>query len=307
MSTLIILQQMAVIAILVGVGIMLYKRGMVDDATSKRLSAIVIDVCNPALVMSCVLTGEIKATHKELLTAVGVAVIIYSLLCVLGILIPKLIRVPDIEQKYYNLMTVYTNVGFIGIPVGKAVLSDTGMLYVIVFNVMFCLFFYTHGIQVLGGKKEKIKLSKLFSPGTIMSLLTLVVFWFDISLPDVLGNSIVYLGNATVFLSMSLLGISLAKAAFQEALKEKSIWSYILVRMLLLPILLAYVLRALHFSEDMVQAFCLMVSMPVANLPLIQAEKTGENTQILSRGIMVTTVVSFVTITIVMSVVFSRS
>lgn len=307
MSTLIILQQMAVIAILVGVGIMLYKRGMVDDATSKRLSAIVIDVCNPALVMSCVLTGDIKATHKELLTAVGVAVVIYGLLCVLGILIPKLIRVPAIEQKYYNLMTVYTNVGFIGIPVGKAVLSDTGMLYVIVFNVMFCLFFYTHGIQVLGGKKEKIKLSKLLSPGTIMSLLTLVVFWFDISLPDVLGNSIVYLGNATVFLSMSLLGISLAKAAFKEALKEKSIWPYILVRMLLLPILLAYVLRALHFSEDMVQAFCLMVSMPVANLPLIQAEKTGENTQILSRGIMVTTVVSFVTITIVMGVVFSRS
>lgn len=304
MSTLIILQQMAVIAILVGVGIMLYKRGMVDDDTSKRLSAIVIDVCNPALVMSCILTGDIKATHQELLTAVGVAVIIYGLLCVLGILIPKLIRVPDIEQKYYNLMTVYTNVGFIGIPVGKAVLSDTGMLYVIVFNVMFCLFFYTHGIQVLGEKKEKIKLSKLFSPGTIMSLLTLVVFWFDISLPDILGNSIVYVGNATVFLSMSLLGISLAKAAFREALKEKSIWSYILVRMLLLPVLLAYVLRALHFSEDMVQAFCLMVSMPVANLPLIQAEKTGENTQILSQGILVTTVVSFLTITIVMSLVF---
>lgn len=303
MSTLIILQQMAVIAILVGVGIMMYKRGMVDDDTSKRLSAIVIDVCNPALVMSCILTGDIKATHQELLTAVGVAVIIYGILCGLGVLIPKLIRVPDIEQKYYNLMTVYTNVGFIGIPVGKAVLSDTGMLYVVVFNVMFCLFFYTHGIQVLGGKKEKVKPSKLLSPGTIMSLLTLAVFWFDISLPDILGNSIVYVGNATVFLSMSLLGISLAKAEFREALKEKSIWPYILVRMLLLPVLLAYVLRALRCSEDMVQAFCLMVSMPVANLPLIQAEKTGENTRILSQGIMVTTVMSFLTITIVMSVV----
>lgn len=304
MSTLIILQQMAVIAILVGIGIMLYKKAMVDDETSKKLSAIVIDVCNPALVMSCVLTGNIKATHKELLTAVGVAVVIYSLLCLLGIVIPKVIGVVDIEQKYYNLMTVYTNVGFIGIPVGKAVLSDTGMLYVIVFNVMFCLFFYTHGIQVLGGKKEKIQFSKLLSPGTCMSLLTLVVFWFHISLPDILGNSIIYLGNATVFLSMSLLGISLAKSSFKEGFQERSIWSYILVRMLLLPILLAYVLRALHLSEDMVQAFCLMVSMPAANLPLIQAEKTGENTKILSRGIMVTTVVSFVTITIVMSLVF---
>ncbi len=304
MSTLIILQQMAVIAILVGIGVMLCKRGMVDEAASKRLSAIVIDICNPALVMSCILTGDMKATHKELLTAVGVAVIIYGLLCVLGILIPKLIGVSDIEQKYYNLMTVYTNVGFIGIPVGKAVLSDTGMLYVIVFNIMFCLFFYTHGVQVLGEKKEKIQFSKLLNPGTIMSLLALAVFWFDITLPDIFADSIIYVGNATVFLSMSLLGISLAKAAFREGFQEKSIWPYILVRMLLLPIVLAYVLRALRFSEDMVQAFCLMVSMPAANLPLIQAEKTGENTQLLSRGIMVTTVVSFVTITVVMSVVF---
>lgn len=305
MSTLIIIQQMAVIAILVGIGIFMYRKNMIDDSTSKKLSAIVTDVCNPALVMSCILTGDIKATHKELLTAVGVAVVIYILLCVLGVLIPKMLRVPGMKQKYYNLMTVYTNVGFIGIPVAKAVLSDTGMLYVIVFNVMFCLFFYTHGIQVLGEEKGKIQFSKLISPGTLMSILTLIVFWFDISLPNVIGNSIIYLGNATVFLSMSLLGVSLAKSSFRESFKEKCIWPYILVRMLLVPILLSYVLRTLHLSEDMVHAFCLMVSMPVANLPLIQAEKTGEDTQILSQGIMVTTVVAFVTITVVMSLVLS--
>ena len=96
-------------------------------------------------------------------------------------------------------MTVYTNVGFIGIPVGRAVLSDSAMLYVIVCNVMYCLLFYTHGVTVLGGKEERIDLKKIFSPGTIMALLTLVIFWFDLKLPAVLSNSIIYLGNATVF------------------------------------------------------------------------------------------------------------
>lgn len=302
MSIVIILQQMAMIAILVGVGIILQKRKIVNDDTAKRLSAIVTDVCNPALVMSCILGGNIEATHKELCIAVGVALIIYLLFCGVGMLIPKIIGVPHGQRKYYQMMAVYTNVGFIGIPVGKAVLNDTGMLYVIVFNIMYCLFFYTHGILVLGG--EKVQFKKLFSPGTIMAVLSLVVFWFHVTLPDVINNSIIYIGNATVFLSMSLLGVSLAKSSIGEGFKEKKLWPFLVVRMIFLPIILGYVLRWCRLPEHMVQAFCLMGAMPVANLPLIQAEKIGEDTTILSRGIMVTTCVSFVTITIVMGVLF---
>ena len=304
MSTLVILQQMAVIAILVLIGVYLQKKDIVDDFTSKKLSIIVMDIVNPALIMSCVLTGDITATHKDLLTAIGVGVVLYAFLCVAGFLIPKILPIKKSEQKFYNMMTVYTNVGFIGIPVAKAVLPDSAMLYVIICNVMYCLLFYTHGVQIIGGGKEKIEWKKIISPGTVMSILTLVIFWFHINLPAVLSNSIVYLGNATVFLSMSLLGVSLAKSSVKEGLKDVSIWIYIAIRMLLIPIVLVLILRGLGFKTEMVQAFCLMAAMPVANLPLIQAEKIGEDTQILSQGIMVTTLLCFVTITLLMSVLF---
>lgn len=304
MSTFIIIQQMIVIAILVGIGFFLCKSGTIDDSVSKSLSSIVIDVCNPALILSCILTGDMNISHRELLVAIGIAFLLYALLCLLGFLIPKLIQIPSAEQKYYALMTVYGNIGFIGIPLARAVLSDTGMLYVVVMNIMFSLYFYTHGILTLGGKSEKIKMTQMFGPGTIMSIVALVVFWFHLPLPKILSDSVVYLGNATVFLSMSLLGASLSKTSFRTICREKRMWIYLPIRMILLPLLLAFTLRAFHFSEDMVQAFCLMVSMPAANMPLIQAEKTGKNTMLLSQGIMMTTVISFVTITLVMSIVF---
>jgi predicted permease len=44
-----------------------------------------------------------------------------------------------------------------------------------------------------------------------------------------------------------------------------------------------------------------MALMPIGNLPLIQAEKTGEDTQLLSSAIAITTVVSIITITILMT------
>lgn len=304
MSTWIILQQMAVIAILVLTGVYLYKKGVIDSVTSKKMSTIVMDVVNPALVMSCVITGDMDVTHKELLQAVGVGIALYVVLGLLGMVLPRALPIKKEERKFYNMMTVYTNVGFIGIPLAKAVLSDSAMLYVIICNVMYCLMFYTHGVQTLSGKKEKIQIKRIFSPGTVMSVLTLVMFWFDIKLPAVLADSIVYLGNATVFMSMCLLGASIAKSDIKDGLKEKSIWLYILLRMILVPVVLVYILKLLGFEGEMVQAFCLMAAMPVANLPLIQAEKTGEDTVLLSRGITITTLVSFVTITVVMSILF---
>ena len=46
---------------------------------------------------------------------------------------------------------------------------------------------------------------------------------------------------------------------------------------------------------------CLMGAVPVGNLPMIQAEKIGEDTTTLSSGIAVTTVISGVTITLLIS------
>ena len=72
--------------------------------------------------------------------------------------------------------------------------------------------------------------------------------------------------------------------------------------MVVLPVIIAVVLHMLKFDKVTVLALCLMAAMPVGNLPLIQAEKTGQDTELLSSAITVSTVVSLVTITILMSV-----
>lgn len=304
MSTEVIIQQMAVIAILVIIGMYLGKKGIIDAKTEQKLSSIVLDVCNPAMILSCVLSGGITATHTKLLIAILIAIILYVILCILGVLFPYLLGIDSDKRKYYNMMVVYTNVGFIGIAVAKTILSNNGMLYIIVFNIMFGLFFYTHGVKILGGKNERFQWKNLLSPGIIMSLFTLVVFWTGLKLPTVISNSVIYVGNATVFLSMCLLGVSFIKMSVKSCIKDKNIWIYIILRMILFPIVVFFVLKGLGLEMEMVQAFCLEAAMPVANLPLIQAENNGQDTRVLSEGIMVTTVISFFTITALMSFVF---
>ena len=301
MSTITVLQQMGVITILVAIGIYLYKKSIVDNTTSRKLSAIVMDFCNPALIMASILSGDITATHSDLITAMILGAIFYIGLVIMGFIFPFIVRAEKDSRRFYNVMTVYTNVGFIGIPVARAILPANATLYVIICNVMYSLLFYTHGIIILSGGREKMNIKKIFSPGTIMAILSLLVFWFKIKPPLIIANSITYLGNATVFLSMTLLGVGIARSGIASGLKNIRIWVYIAVRMVLLPIAMFFVLKIAGFSSVTILGLCLMAAMPIGNLPLIQSEKMGEDTELLANSIAISTAASIITITALMS------
>ena len=302
-SSLIVLQQMAVIAILVGIGFFLQKRSVLGEKGDKILSKIVVDICNPALVVSTILSGNISVTHQDFLKGLVIGAALYASFCLLGLIIPCILRLPKDERRFYNLMTIYTNVGFLGIPVAKAVLPEDAIVYVIICNVAYSVLFYTHGILVISGAKEKIKPVMMLNPGVLMSLLALVIFWFDLSFPPILENSFNYIGNPTVFLSMVLLGTAVAKSDLIRDIKDARLWIFILIRMILVPLMVVFVLRMLGAPDVMVKTFCLMSAVPVGNLPLIQAQKTGQRTDILSKGIIVTTVFSFISITLFMTLI----
>ncbi len=307
MSSTIVIQQMCVIMILVSVGIYLYKRKVVDQTVSQRISVIIMDICNPAMILSSALSGNINASHEELLKAFLVGFLFYIGLVLLGVLLPMLLRSDKSERRFYNMMTVYTNIGFIGIPVTKALLPEKAMLYVVICNVLYALLFYTHGITVLSEGREKMRLKNILSPGTIMAVISLVIIWFNYKPPVIISSSLSYIGNATVFLSMALLGVSIARSKVAEGFRNPRLWIFIFVRLVLVPFAVFYLLRAVGCDAIMVLGFSLMSMMPVGNLPLIQAEKMGEDTGLLSKGIAVTTIVSMLTITLLMILFTSDS
>ena len=289
MSLEIVFAQMIVIVILVCVGIGLYKRKYIDETMSEKLSAIVVDVCNPVLCLSCGLEAKGAAGHKEIAFAFMAAFLVYAFLLVSGFFVPKICGISRENQKYYNMMMVYGNIGFIGIPVAKAVLPPESMLYVIILNIVYSVIFYTHGIWLMGAKKEAhFKLQ----PGLVCSVLTIIIFWFELSFPDIVTQSITYIGNATTFLSMTLLGCSFAAVSAKVFKGNWKTYLFIILKMLAIPVVLGYLLSILKVNEHMVQAFVLLVAMPAGNMPLMLAKQVGEDTEVLTQGILLTTIVT---------------
>ena len=217
------------------------------------------------------------------------AFLVYAFLLVSGFFVPKICGISRENQKYYNMMMVYGNIGFIGIPVAKAVLPPESMLYVIILNIVYSVIFYTHGIWLMGAKKEA---HFRLQPGLVCSVLTIIIFWFELSFPDIVTQSITYIGNATTFLSMTLLGCSFAAVSTKVFKGNWKTYLFIILKMLAIPVVLGYLLSLLKVNEHMVQAFVLLVAMPAGNMPLMLAKQVGEDTEVLTQGILLTTIVT---------------
>lgn len=305
MSAAIILQQMIVVFLLVMTGYVLTKRGIVRESAGGTLSKIVVNVANPALMLMSVWDNEVEISGRHLLQAALIGLAIYVILIVLGIVIPYIIRAPRPEQSYYNLMTIFGNVGFIGIPLAAAVLGSAGVIYAIICNVYYSLFVYTYGVYLItkcGKDKESVQKfnpKALLNAGTISGILTIILYLAKPELPFVLTETVNYIGKSSTFLCMVVIGISLTKIPMRELFGEGRLYAFILVRQLLIPIAAGIILKIFIEDEIICGAMVLMIAMPVGNMPLMLAENAGIDSRLFSIGTVLTTIASIITIPLV--------
>ena len=301
MSTSVVFQQMLVIFMLIAIGYIIFKKELCPQESSRYFSFLVTSVCNPAIMISSALDKETTATRGDILITAVIAIIVFTILIISGFILPKILRAPKDEHKFFNMMTVYGNISFIGIPVVSAVLGTSAVIYVTVFNLFFNTLIYTHGIFILNPKSgnDGPFWKKFINIGTIAAVLTIIIFWFKIPLPEVVASTVGHAGKCVTFLSMVVLGSSLVQIKFKEIFNEPRLYIFVLIRMVIFPVVLGMVLKQLFTNEMMINAIILMMSMPCANMPLMLAKQYDMDCPVLSKGILLSTMLSLVTITLV--------
>lgn len=218
----------------------------------------------------------------------------------MGYLLVKLLRIPPQDKDSYVLMTVFGNLGFIGIPVATAIIGPESVVYVIVFNFFFNVFIFTFGVMVLkgGGQGSRTTWKDILSPGLIACVIAFLIYWFDLHPPKSVETLAGYYGNACTLLSMIVIGISLADMKVRKVLGNRKLLLFVAVRFVLFPIVLALVLKPLLPDFIMRATIVLMAALPVGNFPAMLSEQYGRDSRTIAEGIIVTTLLSVATITL---------
>lgn len=302
MSIDIVLTQMIIILILMALGYLLMHRGIVNNQGIKQISFIVANICNPAILLTSAFSEDNQASNSEVLMVAVVAFLVFLFLMLLGNMMGPILRAPKDERRYYCLMTMFGNTGFIGIPLTTAILGPSCLIYIAVFNFMFNMFIYTYGIFLLNkqaGTKKRVNWRVFVNPGTVASVLTVIIFLFKIPVPTVAAQSLTYMGNATTFLAIFVIGTSMAQLPFWDIVKERRLYFFIALRYVGLPILITFIMKQISDDILVVGTTVLMTAVPVANMPLMMAKEKELDTKLLAQGIILSTILSVVTIPIV--------
>lgn len=333
MSITIVLQQMVIIFILIGIGMILYRRKMLSEEGSKQISGLIINVTNPALLICSALEDGPKASLSDLGIAFVSYAAIFAILIGTGFLFAYILRVPKNLRYAYQMLTVFGNVGFIGIPLASAVLGSESLIFVSIFNLLFNLLIYTFGISLLQRAaarqaKEGVLLSaeqtnedvtlpaeqvkdgamppanrigsnrlkKLVNAGTISAAITIIVYLGNFRVPVILSSALSYTGRATTLLSMLVLGVSVAQMAPKEIFSHPKLYAFTLLRQVLLPFGCMLLMRSFLDNKLILNTMLLMVAVPAANMPLMLAKQMDMETESISQAIILTTVLSLVTV-----------
>ena len=311
MSVAIVFQQMVIIFILIGIGMILFRRGMLSEVGSKQISGLIINVTNPALLICSALEDGPKASLAELGIALVSYAAIFAVLIAVGFLIPHLLRAPKNSHYVYQMLSIFGNVGFIGIPLASAVLGSESLIYVSIFNLLFNLLVYTFGISVLekaaasqDGEKAPLsgkapsqgRLQKLVNAGTISAVATIVFYLGNFRVPVIVSSTLTYAGRATTLLSMLVLGVSVAQMAPKEIFSHPKLYAFTLLRQILVPVGCILLMRRFVENKLILNTMLLMVAVPAANMPLMLAKQMDMDADAISQGIILTTVLSLVTV-----------
>ena len=148
----VMLQQMIVMFLMMAVGYLCYRKQILTEEVSKKVSAIVVNVANPCMILSSALTDQ-QMQGKELVQTLAIVVMMYGFLLVMAQLLPRILCIQKESRGAYAAMTVFANIGFMGFPVLAAMYGNGALLYGAVFQIPFNILIYTYGVAVLTRKQ----------------------------------------------------------------------------------------------------------------------------------------------------------
>ena len=147
----VMLQQMIVMFLMMAVGYLCYRKQILTEEVSRKVSAIVVNVANPCMILSSALTDQ-QMQGKELVQTLAIEVMMYAFLLAVAQLLPRILCIQKESRGAYAAMTVFANIGFMGFPVLAAMYGNGALLYGAVFQIPFNILIYTYGVAVLTRK-----------------------------------------------------------------------------------------------------------------------------------------------------------
>lgn len=293
----VILKQIVIMFIILLIGLLCSLKGLITKEGNKQLSKVALYIVNPLLIFMSYQSEYSARLLKGLLWSFLLSGISFGVMIALSTLIISKKRP---EHSLERFSAVYSNCGFIGIPLIRGIYGDEGVLYLTAYITLFNILVWTHGYMTMKESRDfKSFIKAATSPSVIAVFVGLIFYLMQIRLPEILHTSLQYVSDMNTPLAMLIAGSAAAQTNVLKALKNKGLYMVCAYKLFLLPIV-AFAL--VHFlpAPHMVKMVVLIASAcPVATTGTMFAIQFDKNPERCSEFFAVSTLLSGLTLPLV--------
>lgn len=292
-NLLVVATQVSVLFILMAVGFACRKASLLNDVSVRGLVDLLVLVVTPCLIVDVFQRPFDPAKLRSLFIAFAIA--FFAHLMAIAMAAAFVRHASEKTSVVLKSATVFSNAGFMGIPLEQAVLGDEGVFFGIIYVVVFNLFIWSWGLRKMGGKPGIRQM--LVNPGTVGLAAGLPLFFLSFTLPEVIGKPVHMLAQLNTPVPMIIIGYYLAGAKFSSVVRMPAAWIAGAVRLIGYPMtLMALMLPfASVLDRTMVLALLTAASAPAAAMISMFAAKYDRDIDTSVGVVSATTLLSILT------------
>lgn len=293
----ILAEQIGLFVIYIVVGILMVQTRVLTRDTLETISRFVMKLSMPVMIFTTTVGGVDRSSLVRSFPLLGLTAALYVCTFCLGKLLVAGFRLQGDRAQVYRALSMFGNVGFMGIPIISSIYPDYGMLYIAVCTIVDQLVLWTLGVKLTTpGGKGSFDPKKMINPCTVAVVLSVVMVVSGLQLPALLNTAMDKIGGTSTPLAMIYLGGVFACMDVRKYLAIREFYGIVAVKMLLFPLAYYLVLKLLPLDPSIHLTISLLASMPAMSSIVMMARASGSEGDYAMGGILVTTVCSIVTI-----------
>ena len=240
----------ATLTVLLAVGFLCRKVGIIDDTASKRLSKLILMVGQPAMIIYSMSSSEYSdETVNIALIMLVLGFVFHALLALLGYFLAlPYKKVPD-EKKISEFSFMFANCAFIGFPIFEALIGPIGLFMASFLTFSFNILLWTWGLGIFarGRKDIKLNLKKVFlNFGTVPCIIGLIFYLLKapsvgFEIPGFLMKAMGYLSNLCTPISVLVTGALIATQTPKKIFFTWKLYYFNIAKLFILPLIVCII------------------------------------------------------------------
>ena len=296
------LHQITIMALLMLVGIYCYRKKFLNEDHTQALSKVLLNVINPLVVFQSFLTSLTPELLKSLSGSFILSTIGFVVLILLSPLLIKRKNNPNYEVE--SVAFIYSNTGFIAIPLVNAIWGSEGVIYLTPALTISTFFFWTHAYTMISGNKiDKHNLLKTLTTPVYLAIYAgIFCMLTGLRPPRVINDTVSSVASMNTPLAMMVAGITIAQTDICAALRKMRSYYIVFLKVIVAPLItIALCLPFVFLGYDnlMLSVFCLSFACPTAASYVMLAVNFGKNATYCSELFVISTLFSAISLPLV--------